>query len=242
MLGIILQLLLSWLIIWLYEKGNLSFLGFYPTLQRTRDFFLFLFLTACCCSTGFLLRMYFGKELWLINHSLTPSLVVNALWWNIKSVLFEELIFRGVLFYMLIQKFGNLKALLISSIAFGIYHWFSQEVFGNPIQMILIFFLTGIMGMVYGYGYIKTRTLYVPSAIHLGWNITQGFVFSQGSIGKGVFILAKDQPTVNVSYFIYFIILLTPLLSTWLLNFLILKNRKTEVLINHQYQDNNSGT
>lgn len=32
--GIIVQLLISWLIIWLYEKGNLSFLGF---IQQKND-------------------------------------------------------------------------------------------------------------------------------------------------------------------------------------------------------------
>jgi membrane protease YdiL (CAAX protease family) len=145
---------------------------------------------------------------------LTPTFILNGIWWNIKSVLFEELTFRGVLFYI-----------LISSIAFGIYQWVSQEAFGNVSQMLLIFILTGIMGLIYAYGYVKTGSLFVPCAIHLGWNITQGFIFSQGSTGNGILVLVKDQPEVSVSYLIYFTILLTPILSAWVLNFLILKKR-----------------
>ncbi|XVJ67264.1 MAG: CPBP family intramembrane metalloprotease [Lacibacter sp.] len=231
MLGIIFQLAISWLIIWIYEKGNLSFLGFYPTKKRILDFILFFLITAFCCSSGFFLRMYFGKEVWNRNESLTTMIALNAIWWNIKSVLFEELIFRGVLFYILIKKLGVSKAIIISSIAFGIYHWFSQEVFGQPVQMAITFLLTGIMGALYAYGYTKSFSLFIPCALHLGWNLTQGFIFSQGPIGKGMFVPAKEQPVVNVSYLIYFTILLTPILSTWIINFLILKKRKQTVLL-----------
>ncbi len=226
MIGIIVQLSLSWLIVWLFEKGSLSFLGFYPTKGRLFDFVLFFLITAICCSTGFFLRMYFAKEQWSLNHSLTPNIILEAVWWNVKSVLFEELIFRGIIFYILIKKIGSLKAIMISAIAFGIYHWFSHEVIGNPIQMAMTFVITGIMGLLYAYGYAKTFSLYIPCAIHLGWNLTQGFVFSQGPIGKGIFIQVMPQPIVNVSYLVFFIILLVPMLSTLLINFFLLRQRK----------------
>jgi membrane protease YdiL (CAAX protease family) len=225
MIGIIVQLTLSWLLVWLFEKGNLSFLGFYPTKKRLFDFVLFFLITAICCSTGFFLRMYFGKEQWGLNPSLTPNLILDAVWWNVKSVLFEELIFRGVIFYILIKKIGSLKAIVISAIAFGIYHWFSHEVIGNPTQMAMTFVITGIMGLLYAYGYAKTFSLYIPCAIHLGWNLTQGFVFSQGPIGNGIFIQVMPQPNVTVSYLVFFIILLVPMVSALLINFLILRQR-----------------
>ncbi len=225
MTGLLIQLAISWLIVWLAERGNLSVLGLYPTRKRLSDFALFFLLTAACCSTGFLLRMQFGKERWELNPLLTATLAWKAVWWNIKSVLFEELIFRGVIFYLLIKKTGALKAMLISSAAFGIYHWFSHEVFGNIPQMAITFALTGIMGMLYAYGYVKTNSLYVPCAIHAGWNLTQGFLFSQGPIGNGVLILAAPQPMVTVSHLVYWSIFFIPLLSAWILNFMILRNR-----------------
>jgi membrane protease YdiL (CAAX protease family) len=228
MAGLIAQLLLSWLIIWLYERNNLKVLGLYPTRSRLRDFMVFLLVAAACCSSGFLLKMHYGNVSYKVNEALTAGLIWEGLWWNIKSVLFEELIFRGVIFYILLQKLGSLKAMLISSIAFGVYHWFSFGVLGNVPQMIFIFLLTGLMGMVYAYGYVRTMSLYIPCAIHLGWNFTQGFVFSEGSIGTGILKPVNNTPFLTNSYLVFFIVFLVPLVSVMLINFLLIK-RKAQV-------------
>jgi len=135
MIGIIVQLALSWLLVWLFEKGNLGFLGFYPTKRRLLDFGFFFIITALCCSSDFFIRMLFIKQEWKLNPAVSANLILTGIWWNIKSVLFEELIFRGVLFYILIKKLGATKAIIISAVGFGIYHWFSQEAFGNIPQM-----------------------------------------------------------------------------------------------------------
>ena len=226
MIGIIVQLALSWLIIWLFEKGNFSFLGLRPTKKRLRDFIIFLLVTALCSSSGFLLRMWLAKEQWELNPLVNARLVFEGIWWNIKSVMFEELIFRGVLFYILIKKLGAIKAIIISAVAFGIYHWFSFEVLGNMQQMTIVFLITGIAGLLYAYAYAKTFSLYIPIAIHFGWNFTRGFVFSEGNIGPGIFIPVKSQPLVTVSWFVYFCIAWLPILSMLLINFFLLRQKK----------------
>jgi membrane protease YdiL (CAAX protease family) len=230
MLGIIVQLLISWLIIWLFERGNLGVLGFYPTKKRLLGFALFFIVTALCCSSDFFMRMFFAKQQWELNPKLTANLILTGIWWNIKSVFFEELIFRGVLLYILIKKLGHTKAIIISSIAFGIYHWFSHEVIGDITQMIITFVITGTMGLVYAYGYSKTFSLYIPIAIHLGWNLTGSVIFSNGILGDQLFTQVKPVPEVQVGYFIYFCILLIPMLSALLINFLLLKKQKQAVL------------
>jgi membrane protease YdiL (CAAX protease family) len=226
MIGIIVQLALTWLLVWLFDKGNLKILGFFPTKRRLFDFALFFITTALCCASGFILQMYFGKQQWELNPNLTPKLLLTGTWWTIKSVLFEELIFRGVLLYILIRKLGHLKAIILSAIAFGIYHWFSQEVIGDISQMAITFLLTGTMGLLYAYGYSKTFSLYVPCAIHLGWNLTQGVLFSSGAIGDQLLVTVKPEPVVTVSYFVYYSIVWVPIISTLLINFILLKKRK----------------
>jgi membrane protease YdiL (CAAX protease family) len=226
MLGIIVQLAISWLLVWLFEKGNLNVLGFFPTKRRLLDFGLFFLITAACCSSDFFMRMLFAKQEWEFNPNFSSSLMLTGIWWNIKSVLFEELIFRGILFYILIKKLGAAKAIIISATAFGVYHWFSQEVIGNITQMAITFLITGIMGLLYAYGYAKTFSLYIPSAIHLGWNLTRSVIFSEGNIGDQLFVQVKPVPEVNVSYFIYFTILFLPMISALLIDFWILKKRK----------------
>lgn len=232
MLGILVQLLISWLIIWLFEKGNLNVLGFWPTKKRLLGFVLFFIVTALCCSSDFFMRMIFAKQEWELNPKLSVNLILTGIWWNVKSVLFEELIFRGVLFYILIKKLGAAKAIIISSIAFGVYHWFSHEVLGNPVQMLITFLTTGIMGLVYAYGYTKTFSLYIPVAIHLGWNLTRSVIFSSTVIGDQLFVQVKPVPEVQVSYLVYYCIVFVPLLSAVLINFFMLK-RMPQLAIPH---------
>jgi len=226
MVGIIVQLALSWLLVWLFEKGNLNVLGFFPTKRRLLDFVLFFFITAIFCSSDFLMRMYFADQEWKLNPALSANLILTGIWWNIKSVLFEELIFRGVLLYILIKKLGALKAIIISAIAFGIYHWFSFEVIGDVKQMAIIFVVTGIMGLLYAYGYAKTFSLYIPIAIHLGWNLTRSVIFSETVIGDQLLVQVKPVPDNQVSYFIYFCVLLLPMISALMINYLLIRKRK----------------
>jgi uncharacterized protein len=229
MLGIIMQLAISWLIIWFFEKGNLNFLGCYPGKKRLVDFALFFTITAGCCVSGFLLKMLIAAWRWQLNPHLTSSLIAEGVWWNIKSVLFEELIFRGVLLYLLIKKLGATKAIIISAVAFGIYHWFSQNSLGNPVQMVITFFLTGTMGLLLAYGYSKTFSLYIPVGIHLGWNLTQQFIFSDGPLGKQLFIEVLPRPNVTVSYFNYFTMLLVPVICVFVINFWLIKKHRQVV-------------
>lgn len=226
MIGIIVQLAISWLIIWLYEKGNLSFMGLMPTKKRLLNFLLFFFVTIACATSGFLLRMLMAKQSWVLNPDLSFNLILNGIWFVIKSVLFEELIFRGVLLYILIRKLGAVKAIIISAIAFGIYHWFSHELWGNPAQMAIEFFITGAMGLVLAYGYAKTFSLYIPIAIHLGWNLVQMVIFSGDTIGQQIFIRQEQETEVVLSYFSFFIIILFPLLSCLLINAWLIRKQK----------------
>lgn len=226
MLGIIVQLAISWLLLWLFQKQHLFALGFLPTRKRLFHFALFLLVTALCCTSGFLMKIYFAKQQWVLNPKLNASLVWFGIWWNLKSVLFEELVFRGAILYILIQRIGRTKAIIISTIGFGIYHWFSFGILGNWLQMAIIFLATGAMGLVLAYGYAKSSSLYIPIAIHFGWNYTQQSIFSSGPIGKQILIPVVPHPDVQVSYFTFFCILLLPMIAVLLINYLLIRRIK----------------
>ena len=225
MVGIIIQLLISFIIIYWLKRENLSILGLKPTLPRIKYFILFLFIAGFCSSITFLLRMFFAKELWHINPSLNWGLVGNGVLYNFKSVLYEELIFRGVLFYLLIKRFGGKVAILISATAFGIYHWFSYEIFDNPINMAWIFLMTGTAGVVYGIGYLKTGSLLVPIGMHFGWNFVNAFVFSNGNTGPGILVQNLPVPQVQVSYFVYFLVTFLHFILFATIPILLLRNK-----------------
>jgi len=226
MIGILVQLAISWLIIWWFEKGNLSFLGLMPTRKRLLDFALFFFIAAICGASGFLLKSLIAKQSWMLNPELGLLLILKGVWFTIKATLFEELIFRGVLLYILIKKLGTTWAIVVSAVAFGVYHWFSHELWGNPQQMAIEFLGTGLMGLVLAYGYAKSFSLYIPIAIHLGWGIIQMVVFTGNTIGNQLLVEVMPRPIVTISYFSYYFMQFFPLVSCLVINGWLLRKHK----------------
>jgi membrane protease YdiL (CAAX protease family) len=222
MLGILIELALSWIIVWIAEKKNLSVLGLNVTAPRFKGFALFFFIATVGCLLETFLRIVFFKEHYVTNPQLSFMLVLKGLWWNTKSVLYEELIFRGVLLYILIKRLGITKAILISAIAFGAYHWFSFNLLGNWVAMIYVFIITGIMGLILAYAYAKTLSMYIALGFHLGWNFVNGFVFSRGPVGNGVFIVTKKQSAPATSYFLSFTVTMLPILLAFLISYMFL--------------------
>ncbi len=170
--------------------------------------------------------MYFAKEQYTINPKLTTSLFSLELWNNVRGVLTEELLCRGVVLYILIKKLGSKWAIIISSIIFGLLHWLNNGVFGNPIQMGVLFLFTFCMGLLLAFSYAKTFSILIPFAIHLGWNLTQNFIFPDNPEGNHFFILAAQPPIVTVSYFVFFVMLLFPKVSAIGIDYLIVRRQK----------------
>lgn len=225
-LELLVLLAASYLLIRLFEKGNLSVLGLQPTAKRLRLAGLLFVVTALCCSTGYLASMYFAQEQFALNPNLDARLIWNGLWMNFESVCFEELLCRGAGLYVLIQMLGRNRAILISAGCFGLLHLLNGGTLGNPVQAGLLFAYTFSMGLLLAYAFAQTRSLYIPFAIHFGWNLTQNFLFPGGAMGNTL-LVSIFQPEVTVSYLAYFIILLFPKLSAIAVNFGFLKQQNT---------------
>jgi|SRR5271157_2321428 len=83
----------------------------------------------------------------------------------------EELLFRGYHFQTITSGLNLFWGLIISSIIFGSLH------LGNPnatwVSAAGIFFA----GLFFAYAYIRTKQLWLPIGIHIGWNFFEGVVF-----------------------------------------------------------------
>jgi len=134
------------------------------------------------------LESYLKSSEWIINEDFSPLHFLEAFWWDFKSVLTEELIFRGVLLYILFRKIGTRKSVLISAIAFGVYHWFSYGVLGNVMDMVLVFLGTGLMGFAWALAFSKTNSIMLAFGLHLGWNFVHNTIFSKGPLGEMLLI------------------------------------------------------
>ncbi len=230
MLQLIVLLTISWLLIWIFEKGNLSALGFTPTKDRMKYFSILFITSALLSATAFLLRMYFAKEEYTITQSLTPRSVILEIWYQFRTVLTEELLCRGALLFILIKKIGQTKAIVITSIFFAVLHWINAGVWGSLTQMIIVFTFTFAMGLLLAYSYARTFSILIPLAIHYGWNLTQNYIFPDTAAGNHIFTLATPPPTVTISYLAFFTMLLLPKILVLVIDYLIIKqHRQVEI-------------
>jgi len=76
----------------------------------------------------------------------------------------EEVMFRGYAFQAMVQGMGAWPAVLLSSALFALFHGANPNVNGLGLANI---FLAGIMLAV---AYLRTRSLWFATAVHLGWN------------------------------------------------------------------------
>ncbi|MGC4022663.1 MAG: type II CAAX endopeptidase family protein [Cyclobacteriaceae bacterium] len=192
MIGILILLAGSWLLLWFIGKNDLLILGLKPTKDRALHFTIGFATAAVVFSIHCLGISYLTENNWSINESFSLRGFFYSTWWTLKSVLFEELIFRGALLYILIQKTNERIGCFASAIAFGIYHWFSFGVIGNPILMIYVFISTGIWGLMFAFAFTKTKSLYLPIGLHLGWNLFNIVIFSQGPLGQQFLISSNN--------------------------------------------------
>jgi membrane protease YdiL (CAAX protease family) len=226
MLQLIGLLALSWLLLWLFDKKNLTVLGLMPTPDRLLLMGKLFLLTAACCATALLMKIGFAKEQYILNPNLTAGSALFKIWENIRGVLTEELLCRGALLFILIKKLGSKWAIIISSVIFAVLHWLNAGVWGNVVQMALVFVFTFSMGLLLAYAYTKTYSILIPFAIHLGWNLTESLVFSDNPQANPLFVLAAPPPVVTVSYVAFFMMLLFPKVSAIGLDYWVLRRQK----------------
>jgi uncharacterized protein len=220
MAGILVELLISLLLLKLIEKKGLSVLGLLPTLKRIQQFFIGLFIAITLASIFHITRSALTGISWKYNETYSFNEFCKGLCWMLRSVLYEELIFRGALFYIALKRLGTTKGFWLSVIAFGVYHWFSFNAWNHPIQMIFIFLITAAAGWMYAYAFMKTNSLFLPIGLHLGWNTVGSIVFSDGSIGKHLLIPiyqnSMQQNNLWSSVFMVLYQMLVPAFFTWL--------------------------
>lgn len=128
-----------------------------------------------------IVKDYSVFEEFLNFDNLYLSLLVTAL----LPAVFEELLFRGVIFNSFHKKYNVITAVIVSALIFGIYHM-------NWIQGIFAF----LLGLMLAYVYFKTNSLFVPIILHF--------------INNAIAVLVNHFEFLNFDvptpYLIYFII------------------------------------
>lgn len=101
------------------------------------------------------------------------SFMIPAIAMALASGVFEELLFRGVLFSAVESWFGSWVALLVSSLVFGLTHLMNPEA---TLEGAL--FIAVEAGILLAAAYMLTRRLWLSMGFHVAWNYTQSAIFS----------------------------------------------------------------
>lgn len=225
MTGILIELLISWVLLRLIEKKNLIAIGIELSSQRLKFLGVGLLFPIFYYSILFIVLSYAGKNPYHLNKDYTSANFLDAIWYVFKSVVFETLIFQGALLYILIKQFGPTRAIIISAVSFGMYHWFSWNLFGQLSEMIITFFTTGVMGFVWAVAFYKTKSIYFPFALHFGSNFTFMILFSKDkNIGEQLFIQTYTVDPYSPGTMISILLLLCYFIGFPILLFFYLRN------------------
>ena len=125
-----------------------------------------------------LLLMAFGM---FTIEGLNPvSYMIPAAAMAIKSSVFEDLVFRGVLFKSVEDMAGSWIAIIVSSLVFGFLHLINPDATIAGATYIAI-----EAGLLLAAAYLVTRRLWMAIGFHMLWNYVQSAVYS-GIVSGGV--------------------------------------------------------
>ncbi|MFA8450186.1 MAG: lysostaphin resistance A-like protein [Bacteroidales bacterium] len=80
----------------------------------------------------------------------------------------EEFSFRMFIFHFMNKRFNFITSILITNILFSIYHLLTPGI------SILPLFNLFLIGILFSLAYVKTKSIFIPIAMHFFWNFIQG--------------------------------------------------------------------
>lgn len=120
------------------------------------------------------------------------GLVLLMILFNTLPGVIEEILFRGYIMKRLMQQRGLLFAWIVSSVLFAIMH------IGRYTAVPTILYVTA-MGMLLGYMYIRTQSLYLSIGFHFAWDFISSITGEGKSPSVLVFSPVSEDHTI-ISY------------------------------------------
>jgi membrane protease YdiL (CAAX protease family) len=168
-------------------------------LTRVQPFIRLVLLGLSCCiilalsqaaasfayriSEGLPLTMNFVRQVFDLSGDLPPG--SQSLLVSFPSI-FEEAVFRGIVLTVFMDKYSERKAIIFSALGFGLMHLLNlasgRELVWVLGQVVWAF----ILGLFYGYIFVRTRSLLPPMIVHYLGNAfigsLTGYMQSRASI------------------------------------------------------------
>jgi membrane protease YdiL (CAAX protease family) len=162
-------------------KGKRTFRQYLDDIELTRmqPFFRLVLLALSCyiilalsqIAASFVYRLFEGQPInWsFIQEVFDPSIDLPpaspSLLMSIPSI-FEEMAFRGIVLTVFLSKYSERESIIFSSVGFGLMHLFGIVFGSDPVWSLGMAVWAFIIGLFYGYAFVKTRSLLPPMIVH----------------------------------------------------------------------------
>ncbi|WP_422105666.1 CPBP family intramembrane glutamic endopeptidase [Winogradskyella sp.] len=187
MLGLLVIIVISGLLLHFIEKKNIDVLGITPNKNRWTQFMIGVLVITVIVLTNIVVETLLLRVEWQLR-TINNTLIFDAFYYHLKSALTEDLVFRGALLYILIRRIGPTKAIILSAMIFGVYHWFSYGIIGqNAVLMAYVFLITGFTGYVWAFAFYKTKSILMGLGFHVGVNFINACFFESQPYGELIF-------------------------------------------------------
>ena len=113
--------------------------------------------------------------------------LIRALFMFLVVAVGEEVLFRGIVFRMIDERWGTVAALIVSALIFGFVHITNENATVWSSVAIAV-----EAGLLLGAAYKWSGTLWLPIGIHWSWNFFQGPVFGFAVSGNETSSLVKS--------------------------------------------------
>ena len=173
------------------DKESFQSMGFYPA-NLIKESIVGLVLGAAIMAVGFVSLILLGEIKWE-STNFEPDSFLYSVGLFIAIAITEELYMRGYVLNNLMKSMPRFAALLVSSVYFSLMHVV------NPHFSWFSFFDLTLAGMLLGFSYIYTKSLWFPIALHFSWNFFQGTIFGFPVSGKDLYsVIHQSHTTSNI--------------------------------------------
>jgi membrane protease YdiL (CAAX protease family) len=175
------------------DRRSFTSLGLQANWQAVYDLSFGFVLTGLMIGLIYLVEWVFGwleveSYAWQVENlgTLTGSILTMLLLFGLVSWQ-EELVSRGYWLQNLSEGLNRSLGVLLSSAVFALVHVL------NPNVSWIAFLGLFLSGLFLAYGYLRTKQLWLPIGLHLGWNFFEGTVFGFPVSGQYSYQLIRQS-------------------------------------------------
>lgn len=204
MIGLLVIIVVSWVLLYFIEKRNIEALGIIPNKKRIIQFLLgFMFVVLLYLLSIYIERFVLNVE-WKMNESINYTFMFKSFIYHVRSALTEDLVFRGAILFILINRLGAKWALLISALLFGLYHMFSYGMTSDEIiPIVYVIIITGFTGYVWAYTFCKTQSIMMALGFHIAYNFTMSLFYEAVPHDQIIFEEVSKSTLIDWNWLFY---------------------------------------